>query len=140
MPLLRLLAEGDAYQKVIAWQEIEKAMKLADSANEAIKEVVTLKESMALAPLAVEASASKTFLNLYLLRCIYGASWPLHDTYDSFVIAAYSEESARSQAASRSGDEGEDVWLHEEATSVLYLGPAVTSDSEHIVLSSFNAG
>ena len=61
-------------------------------------------------------------------------SW---DSYDSFVVRADTEETARILASHKAADEGADTWLNPELSSCNEL---LANGKTEIVLGSFNAG
>lgn len=65
-----------------------------------------------------------------------------HDTYDSAVVAAYTEDEARQINPGGGWEDGCDTWCETpEQVTVEYLGIAATLGMEPgVVLSSFNAG
>lgn len=84
---------------------------------------------------------SKKRLNLYLLSQTVNNGY---DTYDSCVVAAPSEEEARTirpSSHSEWGDERAHSWARfPEEVKVTLIGLAEENVPEGVVLASFNAG
>ena len=74
-------------------------------------------------------------MNLYRLSTDCGG----YDSYDSFIVAARSEEEARKFANEQHADEGP-VWVDSKLASCVVIGRACSSVAAGIVLGSFNAG
>jgi len=75
-------------------------------------------------------------MNLYLLSQ-HQNNW--YDTFDSLVVAAKDEESARNIKPS-SRDWGCDWAYSPDQVTVEFIGKAIKGTLEGVVLSSFNAG
>ena len=78
-------------------------------------------------------------MNLYILTQNESQGY---DTYDSVVVAAETEDSARKINPSKWGwDESSDFWCSSpEKVNVRLIGIAVDGVKEGVILSSFNAG
>lgn len=66
-----------------------------------------------------------------------------HDTYDSAVVAAETEEEAAMFHPGEYADwNGKDdgTWVNAEKVSVRLIGEAVTGTSPGVIIASFNAG
>jgi hypothetical protein len=79
-------------------------------------------------------------MNLYLISQTANEGW---DTYDGAVVAAESEEAARSTRPSsyplRPGEK-DDTWTDPENVSVVLIGVAVEGTKSGVICASFNAG
>ncbi len=82
-------------------------------------------------------------LNLYLISQSHNPTW---DTYDSAVVAAYSEDGARAIhpngefLSNRPLSCRYNAWARPEYVTVEYLGVAAANVKEGVICSSFNAG
>ena len=77
-------------------------------------------------------------MNLYLLTQDVNV-W--YDTFDSAIVAAKDEASARTITPSESSKFGGDDWARSpEQVKVKLIGKAVKGTLEGVVLASFNAG
>lgn len=89
-----------------------------------------------------EAAAIESVLHLWLLEQDHVSGY---DTYDSCVVVAPSEETARAMLPSGYAYDPEDPdymgssWCAPEHIKVTYLGPA-SADAPGVVCASFNAG
>ena len=64
---------------------------------------------------------------------------PGYDTYDSAVVCAENEDSAKTIHPS-GGTWYDDTWCPQGKVEVLFLGDAIPESSSGVVLASFNAG
>ena len=62
-----------------------------------------------------------------------------YDTYDSAIVAAFSEEEARNIHPAEDWG-SQHTWADPEEVTVTYIGIAATDLEKGVVLSSFNAG
>ena len=63
-----------------------------------------------------------------------------YDTYDSAVVAAPDEETARNINPANYAFKGSDSWCSPEYVKVRYIGEAVSDIEQGVVCASFNAG
>jgi hypothetical protein len=76
-------------------------------------------------------------MKLYLLANLGDVDY---DSFDGFVVAASSEEEARSFANERPSDEGA-IWQNEEKSSCSLIASSVAEGvAKGIILASYNAG
>jgi hypothetical protein len=64
---------------------------------------------------------------------------PIYDCYDGYVIAAPTEEEARSIASTRPADEGAECWLAPTMVSCTHIGESL-DEEPGIFLADFHAG
>lgn len=82
------------------------------------------------------------------LWCVYQRKNLRYDTYDSFVVAAETQDEARLYHPRHGGLDPDDprwsekygTWCHHRYVSVEYLGEARPGHPPGIVVASFNAG
>lgn len=78
-------------------------------------------------------------MNIYLVTLDPDTKTPNGDDAVGVVVAAQSYTAARKLAASAHGDEGEDVWLDIDQSTVTLIGFGTINTEAGIILRSYNA-
>ena len=88
----------------------------------------------------VEDYKNQMELKLWRINLNEDTDTPNWDIYDEFIICAHSETEARELAASECGDEGEEVWLNNNLSTIEIIADTTRIKVVEVVMSSYNSG